>query len=152
MSSITLLNLTCQVLEATGDLQYSQDTYWQPSSSTFPSIDAVVSLPSGLQWDVLALQFTVTHNHGIIRHYLDQILTQLDIREDHSDTKRRILPVFFAVPKDKFKGFPLQKYLTTEWMEVKNSNRRVAVCVRQYALEVDISRANKMLNSNSKYS
>jgi hypothetical protein len=148
IGNITIPNLTCQDLEDKTDLVYSQDTYWKPTSSTFPSIDAVVNLATGLQWDVLAIQFTVTHDHGIIRHYLEEILNQLDIREDHNDTRKRVLPVFFAVPTDQFKGFPLQKYLTADWKVVQRGNRKVEVCVQQYALEVDISRANKLCDTS----
>jgi hypothetical protein len=74
ISTLELPQMTCSVLSKKEDLVYKKNTYWKPKSRTYPAIDAFISLPSSINWDVCALQMTVSDNHGVIRHYVEDTL------------------------------------------------------------------------------
>jgi hypothetical protein len=140
ISTLELPQMTCSVLSKKEDLVYKKNTYWKPKSRTYPAIDAFISLPSSINWDVCALQMTVSDNHGVIRHYVEDTLCQLGISKQNTKNKRRFFPLFFAVPVDKFENFPPQKYLTDKREVVKTSCALVDDCVKQFALEITHTR------------
>jgi hypothetical protein len=119
---------------------YKQNTYWKPRSRNYPAMDAIISLPSDLDWDACALQMTVSDDHGVIRHYVEDILCKLGIRPTHTNSKRKIFPFFFVVPVDKFEDFPHQNYLTSKREVVKSTSVLVDGCVQQFALELSLAR------------
>ena len=140
ISSVQLPQMTCSVFSKKEEIAYKQKTYWKPKSRTYPAIDAVISLPSGLSWDVCALQMTVSYDHGVIRHHLEGIVRGLGISKQHTNNKRQFFPLFFAVPVDKFEDFPHQKYLTDKGEVVKKGCSLVDDCVKQFALEITHAR------------
>jgi hypothetical protein len=131
--------MACCEFQDTKDLVFRNVTYWKPQKSNYPAVDAVISLAC-CEWDACAVQMTVSHVHCIIRHHLEKVLIQLGISENHLNEKRRVFPLFFAVPKDKFREFPHQGYLTDKLENVKSSRNLVENCVQQFALEVTFTR------------
>jgi hypothetical protein len=131
--------MVCCEFQDTKDLVFKNATYWKPLKCNYPAVDAVISLACR-EWDACAVQMTVSHVHGIIRHHLEKVLIQLGISENHFNEKRKVFPLFFAVPKDKFREFPHQGYLTDKLENVKSSRNLVENCVQQFALEVTFTR------------
>jgi hypothetical protein len=132
--------MTCSLFGKSENPDYKQNTYWKPKSRNYPAIDAIISLPSGLDWDACALQMTVSHDHGVIRQYVEDNLRKLEISPTQANSKRQLFPFFFVVPADKFEDFPHQKYLTAQGQVVKSSSALVDRCVQQFALEVRLAR------------
>jgi hypothetical protein len=131
--------MACCEFQDTKDLVLKDVTYWKPKKRNYPAVDAVISLACR-EWDACAVQMTVSHDHGIIRHHVEKVLIQLGISENHLNQQRKVFPLFFAVPKDKFREFPYQRYLTDKLDDVKSSQNSVENCVKQFALEVTFIR------------
>ena len=141
ISTLKLPELVCCEFKEEKELLYKEKTYWKPKDQNYPAIDSAISLASCGKWDACALQMTVNYNHGVIRHYIEMLLKQFCIIPDHSEVRKRILPLFFVVPPDKFKDFAAQTYLTSRLEPTKSSRNLVNVCVKQFALEISFGKS-----------
>ena len=135
-STLKLPELVCCEFKEETELSFKEKTYWKPKDRNYPAIDSAISLASCGEWDACALQMTVNYNHGIIRHYIEKHLKQFGISPNHSEVRKRILPLFFVVPSDRFEDFTAQNYLTNKLESTNSSRTLVDDCIKQFALEV----------------
>ncbi|CAG8848706.1 6118_t:CDS:2, partial [Racocetra persica] len=115
----------------------SKECYNRPNSKTFKSIDSF-----SLDDRTLNLyQITISNNHGIKIKGLEDLLTWIN---DADNTN-----LYFVVPSNIFKTFPLQKYKTIKDEDSKTIPTWINKKITQYALEINLDISNKSAKKRS---
>ncbi|CAG8838073.1 35029_t:CDS:2, partial [Racocetra persica] len=117
-----------------------KEYYNRPKSKTFASIDSF-----SLDNKTLDLyQITVSENHGVKIKGLNDLNRLLEWIKDVDN-----INLYFVVPPDIFKTFPLQKYKSAKGEDSKKIPKWISEKLTQYALEIVLDISNKSAKKRS---